>query len=225
MEDIIPLINELQGLFAMVKKSDRIKLPQIVVVGDQSSGKSSVLELIVGKDFLPRGSGIVTRCPLVLQLINIKQPELKIATNSASKSLVQKIFPEKIFDKIPVLSSSFTAQEATLNEKTEWAEFLHLKDQKLDLDEVQSEIESETNRRTGGKKNICEDPIILKIYSTKFPDLTLVDLPGITRNPVGDQPKDIETQVRNLIIGYISNKNSIILPVIAANQGKLKDEP
>jgi len=44
-----------------------------VVVGAQSSGKSSVLESIVGRDFLPRGSGIVTRCPLVLQLRRIEK--------------------------------------------------------------------------------------------------------------------------------------------------------
>ena len=51
---------------------NEIDLPQIAVVGGQSSGKSSVLENIVGKDFLPRGSGIVTRCPLVLQLVYVK---------------------------------------------------------------------------------------------------------------------------------------------------------
>ena len=49
-----------------------IDLPQIAVVGGQSSGKSSVLENIVGRDFLPRGSGIVTRCPLILQLVYVK---------------------------------------------------------------------------------------------------------------------------------------------------------
>ena len=46
------------------------KLPQIVVVGSQSSGKSAVLESFVGRDFLPRGAGIVTRRPLVLQLVH-----------------------------------------------------------------------------------------------------------------------------------------------------------
>lgn len=45
-------------------------LHQIAVVGSQSSGKSSVLESLVGYDFLPRGTGIVTRRPLVLQLLN-----------------------------------------------------------------------------------------------------------------------------------------------------------
>lgn len=46
------------------------KLPRIAVVGSQSSGKSSVLESIVRRDFLPRGTGIVTRCPLQLTLLN-----------------------------------------------------------------------------------------------------------------------------------------------------------
>lgn len=70
MDGLIPVINKLQDVFNAVG-ADSIDLPQIVVVGSQSSGKSSVLENIVGRDFLPRGSGIVTRRPLVLQLINI----------------------------------------------------------------------------------------------------------------------------------------------------------
>ena len=71
MEVLIPVINHLQDACTSVGGSvDFLDLPQIVVVGSQSSGKSSVLEHIVGRDFLPRGSGIVTRRPLVLQLVN-----------------------------------------------------------------------------------------------------------------------------------------------------------
>lgn len=58
-----------------------IKLPQIAVVGSQSSGKSSLLENIVGIDFLPRGSGVVTRRPLELRLKHV--PE---STSFCSKS-------------------------------------------------------------------------------------------------------------------------------------------
>lgn len=47
--------------------------------------------------------------------------------------------------------------------------------------------------------------------------LTLVDLPGITKVPVGDQPEDIENQIRKMCIDYIANPNSIILAVTAAN--------
>ncbi|KAK6305298.1 hypothetical protein J4Q44_G00240780 [Coregonus suidteri] len=70
MEDLIPLVNKMQDAFSAIGQNSQLDLPQIAVVGGQSAGKSSVLENFVGKDFLPRGSGIVTRRPLVLQLIN-----------------------------------------------------------------------------------------------------------------------------------------------------------
>nr|CAH7729823.1 unnamed protein product [Callosobruchus chinensis] len=68
MEALIPVINKLQDVFNTVG-SNSIHLPQIVVLGSQSSGKSSVIESLVGKSFLPRGTGIVTRRPLILQLV------------------------------------------------------------------------------------------------------------------------------------------------------------
>ncbi|CAN0388180.1 unnamed protein product, partial [Ectocarpus fasciculatus] len=69
MEDLIPVVNKLQDVFSAIGQTP-IDLPQIVVIGSQSSGKSSVLENVVGRDFLPRGTGIVTRRPLILQLYN-----------------------------------------------------------------------------------------------------------------------------------------------------------
>ena len=60
-------IAKLQNVLTQVGL-ERVGLPMIAVVGSQSSGKSSVLEAIVGKEFLPRGTGIVTRRPLLLQL-------------------------------------------------------------------------------------------------------------------------------------------------------------
>lgn len=62
---LIRTINKLQDAFSTVGVHNPVDLPQIVVIGSQSSGKSSVLENIVGRDFLPRGTGIVTRRPLV----------------------------------------------------------------------------------------------------------------------------------------------------------------
>ena len=71
-QDLIPVVNKLQDIVATTLLAD-IDLPILAVVGSQSCGKSSVLENIVGKDFLPRGTGIVTRRPLVLQLINVNE--------------------------------------------------------------------------------------------------------------------------------------------------------
>lgn len=54
MEDLIKKVNKLQDAFAATGSGNPLDLPQIVVIGSQSSGKSSVLENVVGKDFLPR---------------------------------------------------------------------------------------------------------------------------------------------------------------------------
>ena len=60
-------------------------MPQLVVVGAQSVGKSSVLESIVGHDFLPRGQGIVTRRPIILQINNIPKDQKEHAEFSHKK--------------------------------------------------------------------------------------------------------------------------------------------
>ncbi|KKY23533.1 putative mitochondrial dynamin gtpase [Diplodia seriata] len=61
---------EIRGLLQTVGQSDQLTLPSIVVIGSQSSGKSSVLEAIVGHEFLPKGSNMVTRRPIELTLVN-----------------------------------------------------------------------------------------------------------------------------------------------------------
>ncbi|XP_072567859.1 dynamin-1-like protein isoform X2 [Paramormyrops kingsleyae] len=186
MEALIPVINKLQDVFNTVG-ADIIQLPQIAVVGTQSSGKSSVLESLVGRDLLPRGTGIVTRRPLILQLVHV-DPEDRRKTDENG------------------------------TEVEEWGKFLHTKNRIFtDFDEIRQEIEGETDRVSGVNKGISDEPIHLKIFSPHVVNLTLVDLPGITKVPVGDQPKDIEVQIRDLILKHISNPNCIILAVTAAN--------
>ena len=64
---------------------------------------------------------------------------------------------------------------------------------------------------------ISPNPINLRIFSPNVLTLTLVDLPGLTKVPVGDQPRDIERQIKDMLIKYISKPNAIILAVTAAN--------
>lgn len=64
----------------------------------------------------------------------------------------------------------------------EWGRFLHNKNKVYrDFDEIRQEIEAETDRLAGSNKGICPEPINLKIFSTSVVNLTLVDLPGITK--------------------------------------------
>ncbi|KAK2589761.1 vacuolar protein sorting-associated protein 1 [Conoideocrella luteorostrata] len=191
---LIQLVNKLQDVFATVGVNNPIDLPQIVVVGSQSSGKSSVLENIVGRDFLPRGSGIVTRRPLVLQLIN------RPAQSNGVK-------PEE------VANSNDKAANAD-----EWGEFLHIPGQKYyDFGKIREEIARETEAKVGKNAGISPAPINLRIYSPNVLTLTLVDLPGLTKVPVGDQPRDIERQIREMVLKYIGKSNAIILAVTSAN--------
>lgn len=100
----------------------------------------------------------------------------------------------------------------------EWGKFLHSENKVYtDFEDIRQEIIDETERIAGSNKGISSEPINLKIFSNRVVDLTLVDLPGITKVPVGDQPQDIEDQIRELILKYISNDNSIILAVSPAN--------
>jgi dynamin 1-like protein len=192
--EIVGVINKLQDVFSSIGSSSQgnIDLPQICVLGSQSSGKSSVLENIVGRDFLPRGTGIVTRRPLVLQLIN--RPASGAGTNGVDKS----------------------------NDKAanadEWGEFLHLPGEKFyDFHKIRDEIVRDTEAKTGKNAGISPQPINLRIYSPNVLTLTLVDLPGLTKVPVGDQPRDIEKQIREMLLKYISKPACIVLAVTAAN--------
>lgn len=166
-------------------------MPQITVVGSQSSGKSSVLENIVGRDFLPRGTGIVTRRPLVLQLTNVKKGGNKL--------------PDGV-----TLKDGENADE--------WGEFLQVPGKRFyNFDEIRKEIVRETDDLTGTNAGISPVPINLRIYSPNVLTLTLVDLPGLTKVPVGDQPKDIEKQIKEMVLKFITKPNAIILSVTAAN--------
>uniref|UniRef100_A0AAR5QGP6 dynamin GTPase n=2 Tax=Dendroctonus ponderosae TaxID=77166 RepID=A0AAR5QGP6_DENPD len=173
MEQLINVVNKLQDAFTRLGVQLTVDLPQIAVVGGQSAGKSSVLENFVGRDFLPRGSGIVTRRPLILQLVYSQY---------------------------------------------EYAEFLHKPGKKyMDFNEVRREIEADTDRVTGKNKGISNLPINLRVSSPNVLNLTLIDLPGMTKIAIGDQPPDIEVQIRNMILEYIKRDSCLILAVTPAN--------
>ena len=86
-----------------------------------------------------------------------------------------------------------------------------------DFDDVKEEIQKETIRYAGYNKGISHEPIYLRIFSNNIINLKFVDLPGVTKNPVGDQPKDIEKQISNLVYDFIPRENTIFLAISSAN--------
>lgn len=77
--------------------------------------------------------------------------------------------------------------------------------------------QAETDREAGENKGVSDKQIRLKIFSPNVLDITLVDLPGITKVPVGDQPSDIEARIRTMIMSYIKIPSCLILAVTPAN--------
>ena len=128
----------------------------------------------MGRDFLPRGTGIVTRRPLILQLVHLQDP------NAA-----------------------------------EYGEFLHNGRQKMtSFDAIRAEIEVETGRYLKAKgRAVSPDPIQLTVFSPNVPNLTLVDMPGLTKIPIDGQPKSIVKELEDMARTYVKGDNAIILAV------------
>lgn len=115
-------------------------------------------------------------------------------------------------------SESLIKPESTETNAHEWGEFLHIPGQKFyDFNKIREEIVKETESKTGRNAGISPAPINLRIYSPNVLTLTLVDLPGLTKVPVGDQPRDIERQIKDMVLKQIQKPNAIILAVTAAN--------
>ncbi|KAL8543637.1 hypothetical protein ACS0TY_004274 [Phlomoides rotata] len=171
---IRPLLNAVDRLRHLKIMQEGIQLPTIVVVGDQSSGKSSVLESLAGIS-LPRGQGICTRVPLIMRLQNHHSPQ-------------PELFLEYDGKVVPT-----------------------------DEENISAAIINATNEIAGQGKGISNHPLTLVVKKKGVPDLTMVDLPGITRVPVQGQPQDIYEQISNIITEFITPEESIILNVLSAS--------
>jgi hypothetical protein len=143
-------------------------LPIIVAVGGQSAGKSSVIEAVVGQEILPRGSGICTRRPLVLQMLCCPESEGETATFVHTG--------KRVFD----FSKS--------------------------ADTIREEIENETTRSLANSRSIVsKNPIFLTMKAHYLPNLTLVDMPGLTKIATDGQDPAIVRDLQEMSEYYIKN--------------------
>merc|ERR1712100_113778 len=141
-------------------------------------------------DLMPMGKNMVTRTPLNIQL---------------TKSIDEAFADFGIYNNGKWQSYKKIRFIQDIPNKTE-------------IKEVHDEINSQTVKKAGEGMNISHDPIILKINSPNIPNLSLVDLPGLTMVACTDkgQPKDIKEQIQNMIGKYIENARAIILAIIPA---------
>jgi GTPase SAR1 family protein len=190
-KEILRIGNVLNSLW--VNRND-LAIPHLVVVGSQSSGKSSLLNAVLGMDILPTGTNMVTRCPLRLEMI-------QTASDKETKA---------VFGEYTSSVGQWTAiKEITLQFPSPTM------DQRRD---ILATIEAITTKNAGNNMNISMDPIDLRIYGPLVPNLSVIDLPGIISVACEDrgQSKDIKEQIRAMISKYISLPSALILAIIPA---------
>ncbi|EMD32900.1 hypothetical protein CERSUDRAFT_76972 [Gelatoporia subvermispora B] len=208
---MLDLINRLHSTGAQAD----IDLPLIAVIGQQSAGKSSLIESISGIT-LPRASGTCTRCPTECRLSYSEEPwrcivSLRFTTDANGMTLgtaKNEIFGEPLFDKSQVEERIRRAQRAILNPTTKFRDFLDGPDENVS----HSELSFSTN---------C---VCLQISGNDVADLSFCDLPGLIASVgKGCSTSDIDL-VKNLVTSYISKPSCIILLTVACetdfeNQG------
>ncbi|VBB18790.1 dynamin family protein [Yasminevirus sp. GU-2018] len=187
-DQLIQIADYIRDVF---KNSEFLDPPTLCVVGSQSSGKSITLNGLTGIDILPNGKSIVTRTPIHLRLIHVKE----------SKNIVVEFFDK---DDSQKLISTFTVDALTTPA-----------DQ---LTPIREEIVKLTEMYAGRSKNVVDTPINVRIKSPSVPNLSVIDLPGLTHIALTDQgqPENIKESIENMIIKYIKNPRTIILSIIPA---------
>ncbi|PKK54154.1 hypothetical protein CI102_1358, partial [Trichoderma harzianum] len=166
-----------------------IDLPQIIVVGDQCSGKSSVLEAISRVHF-PVSDGICTRFPteLVLRRAPIDSTDLRIRYATDVDAANQP--------RMPFHESGF---------------------QRSELPDIVSRAKKHMGVSDGKTTGFSKHVLRVEISGPDIPSLTLVDLPGIFHSGSSSQPQEWKPVVDKMVEDYMKQKNSIILMVVSAD--------
>jgi GTP-binding protein EngB required for normal cell division/deoxyadenosine/deoxycytidine kinase len=167
-----------------------ISLPQIAVLGDQSSGKSSVLESISGIKF-PRSSGLCTRFPTAIQMRNASVFKAKLRLipgrrSSDKRSAEFDMFMEENMDEIK------------------------------SIDDIGNAIAT-AKSFICAEDDFSDDILSIEMDGPACIPVTLVDLPGYVKTSIGDQKKTVKDQIKAMCSSYLNDKRTIILAVIPAN--------
>ncbi len=183
--ELLDLLDQVQ--FAHVRME---KWPQIAVVGDQSSGKSSVLTSLTGIPF-PRAATACTRFPTEIRLRRGSHPVVKVWIQPDDSR------PRHEIDRITM---DFGGEL-----KSETAEAL------------EKYLIAATERITTNSKFAAGHKLIIEKSGPDLPLLTLIDLPGLVKIPNSEQtPEDLQ-MIEALSDMYMKDSATIILAVVSGN--------
>lgn len=180
------LLDTIDGLRAL-NVGDIVHLPQIIVVGDQSSGKSSVLEAISHVKFPVKGD-LCTRFATELVLRKSSEPSVNVSIRFSDEESRRAARPFR--------DTGFRRDE---------------------LPRLIEEAKEKMGIRPGSTKGFSKDVLRVEVTGPDVPSLTLVDLPGFFHSETADQSREGKETVNQLVQSYMQQTNSIILAVVSAN--------
>ncbi|KAK3334330.1 P-loop containing nucleoside triphosphate hydrolase protein [Neurospora tetraspora] len=183
-----------------------LPLPTLVAVGDQSSGKSSLLESVTGIPF-PRGQELCTR--YATQITHRRDPEVQI-----------------IITIIPAPQSTEAEKASLRSYRKELSSTNELRDQFVKiLDEVNVYMKIKTDKNPEGEKTFSRDILKIEKCGPTEDYLTVIDVPGIFRlTSKGQTTESDRNLVRDMVTGFIKDKRTIILAVLPANVDVMTQE-
>ncbi|KAL5326010.1 hypothetical protein ACEPPN_007147 [Leptodophora sp. 'Broadleaf-Isolate-01'] len=202
----VRLFDSMSRLSGLAVSGD-IKPPQLVVVGAQNSGKSSVLEALVRFHFPVDSEKPTTRFPIKLVLRKADKETTKVsieAEESRSEEWKRRL-------------NHFTESLSVDNN------FDHIMERaKAEFGVHPSDKPSES---PGNPKKFCEDVLVIERHGPRMPELSLVDLPGLFDAASTRQTRDDRGRINSLVSKYIESPRNIILLVVSAEVNDYSNVP
>ena len=185
-------LREFMDKLAVSNVSRYIELPMIAVMGDTSSGKSSLLTSISMVE-LPSSEKLTTRCPIMLQM---KRGEKRCAEVTVE-------FKTDVSNNQISYSFSESVDESSWDELTGH------------ISGAQDYIMKQTAKT--GENDVARDIVKVRVVGPDCEDLTLIDLPGIVRSTGAGESASLVQDIQSLIDDYLANSRCVILAVHPAN--------
>ncbi|CRG92822.1 hypothetical protein PISL3812_09893 [Talaromyces islandicus] len=205
---ILGIIDKLRELGV----SENVSLPQLVVVGDQSSGKSSLLEGLTGVSF-PVASDLCTRFATQIVLRRASKDDAGVVITIIPGPSAQSDEAEKA--RLLSFARKLSADEFD-NEK-----FLDIFDEAAEFMGVPG---PKSNKLEEVDKRFSDDILKIELSGPEHHHLSVVDVPGLFHNPTKYQTVEDRSIIRQLIETYITDKRTIILAVMDARNNLANQE-
>ncbi|KAI9045152.1 dynamin family protein [Aspergillus affinis] len=205
---ILSIVDKLRELGV----SENVSLPQLVVVGDQSSGKSSLLEGLTGLSF-PIDSDLCTRfaTQMVLRRVPGNEAKVKVTIIPGPTAQADEVLKEQLQSFARVLETDSFGP----------AEFAKIFDEAAQQMGLPGPNDKELENL---EKRFSDDILKIELSGPDQLHLSVVDVPGLFHNPTKYQTKEDRDIIRGLIQNYITDKRTIILAVLDAKNNLANQE-